>query len=246
MSNSSPRISVIIPTLLEEKYIQRTLKQFTPEIKEQFGIEVIVSDGGSKDQTACLAEGLADLILVHRGKERQTISGGRNEGARAARGSLFVFLNGDTVIAEAERFFTVVRSSFEDPAVIAATCDVTIYPEEEIIADKLFHGFFNFYFKLLNKIGIGMGRGECQVVRSERFFEVGGYDQSLVAGEDFNLFVQLHRLGKIAYLPSMKVWESPRRFRRFGYRRITLLWFLNALSVFFRGKSATKDWEPIR
>ena len=241
-----PRISVVIPTLLEGKYLDRTLRQFSDKLRKQFNLEIIVSDGGSSDNTLEIAGNYTDCVLRHQGKGRQTISKGRNVGAAKASGEFLVFLNGDTVIAQPEQFFGRIITVLADRKVVAATCDVTIYPEEETFADKAFHGFFNIYFRLLNVIGIGMGRGECQIVRRNPFFEVGGYDENLVAGEDFDLFVKLRRHGKIVFLSGLKVWESPRRFRRYGYRKITLLWFLNALSVFFRGKSAAKEWEPIR
>jgi GT2 family glycosyltransferase len=42
-----------------------------------------------------------------------------------------------------------------------------------------------------------MGRGECHIVRAEPFWRVGGYDERLYAGEDFDLYRRLRRLGRI-------------------------------------------------
>lgn len=243
----TPAISVVIPALQEEKYILRTLRQFTPEIKSRYGCEVIVSDGGSSDRTVALAHGYADVIRMPDGPGRQTISVGRNLGARCASGNILVFLNADTVVEDPDRFFRSVLDLFGDgKAIVAATCNVCIYPEEETFADVVFHAFFNYYFWMLNVIGLGMGRGECQVIRRGMFDRVGGYNESLAAGEDFNLFVRLRRMGRIVYLRGVRVIESPRRFRRFGYRKILWLWFVNGISVLFRGKSISGVWEPVR
>jgi glycosyltransferase involved in cell wall biosynthesis len=241
-----PYFSIIIPTLQEEKYILRTLDQFTDCLRNKFNYEVIVSDGGSTDATVQLARNRADLLLEHTASSHQTISMGRNIGARNAKGKIFVFLNADTIIEQPDLFFRVVCDILKNERIIAATCKVNIYKEEERFSDRLFHNFFNYYFWLLNIIGIGMGRGECQIVRRDEFFNVGGYDEQLAAGEDFNLFVKLCRHGEIAFIPSLIARESPRRFRKFGYRKIVFQWFMNSLSVLLRGKSMSDHWEPVR
>ena len=54
------KISIIIPTLNEEKLIDQVLSQFDNKIKNKFNLEIIVSDGGSKDNTVSLINGSAD------------------------------------------------------------------------------------------------------------------------------------------------------------------------------------------
>ena len=49
------RISVIVPTLNEEKLLEGMLRQFTPALRRRHGLEVIVSDGGSVDRTLEIA-----------------------------------------------------------------------------------------------------------------------------------------------------------------------------------------------
>ena len=246
MPLANPRFSIIIPTLQEEKYIVRTLDQFSSDLRKQFDFEVIVSDGGSTDKTCSLAKPRADLFTVHTKPFKQTISMGRNAGAELSKGFILIFINADTLIENTGKFFLRVEEALKDPHIVAATCRVNIYPEEERISDRIFHNFFNNYFWFLNLIGLGMGRGECQIIKRNEFFAVSGYNEGLAAGEDFDLFVRVRRHGKIAYLHSLIVRESPRRFRKFGYAKILMQWFINAVSVLFRGKSISDDWEPIR
>src|SRR5438045_2745184 len=99
-----PAMSIIIPTKNEEKLLERCLQQFTPRIKDRFNLEVIVSDGGSTDNTIGIAAAYADFIATHDAPHRQTIAEGRNRGAEMAHADLLLFLNADTMISDAHAF----------------------------------------------------------------------------------------------------------------------------------------------
>ncbi|MEN9282044.1 MAG: hypothetical protein RL594_979 [Bacteroidota bacterium] len=212
--------------------------------------ELIVSDGGSTDDTIVIAERHADTVVRHDGVRRQTIAEGRNCGAAIARGDVLVFINGDTVPADIETFtrtledFAHRRGPYARASALA--CAVRFFSSDETIADRLFHGFYNNYVHLLTVLRIGAGRGECQVVRRKMFTTVGGYRNHLVAGEDFDLLARIGMKGRVLFAPELLVYESPRRFRKFGYFRIILTWAMNALSVLFRGRSSSDEWEPVR
>ena len=244
------RISVIVPVLNEEKLIERTLACFPPEMRFRHSMELIVSDGGSSDRTVELARRHADLVVEHREARRQTIAEGRNRGAERATGDLLVFINGDTVPRDPDRFVSALSELAGEMAVgsdlAAIACPVEIAPGDRRMSDRLFHLFFNNYVRLLNMIGLGMGRGECQVVRRDLFVAAGGYCDAMAAGEDFDLYKRLARQGKIGHHSGLLVYESPRRFRRYGYLRVLLEWTLNALAVMTLGRSISKEWEQIR
>ena len=95
-------------------------------------------------------------------------------------------------------------------------------------------------------LNYGFGRGECQVIRKDAFYKAGQYDETVHAGEDFDLYGRLTKLGKIRYDKNIFVYESTRRFRKFGYPRVLYLWVRNAIAVKMNGKSHTDDWEPVR
>ena len=238
-------ISIIIPTFQEQKLLGPMLDQFR-DIRPRYGLEVIVSDGLSTDGTLEIARKKADRVVEARPQEPQNISKGRNSGARASHGNLLVFLNADTMIQDIGNFFATIVRTMEDDGTVGATCSVLVYKDEERTADRVYHRFYNVYFALLNTLGIGMGRGECQIVRRDDFFSVGGYNEAIAAGEDFEFFVRLRRKGRIAFLRSLVVRESPRRYRKYGYTKITLLWLLNAVGVLFIGRSVVRHWEAVR
>ncbi len=243
------QISIVVPVYQEEKILASTLSLFSEELRAEFKLELIVSDGGSTDRTLEIAEQYADKIVQHLDTKRQTIAGGRNAGALVAEGDILVFLNGDTVPTDIRRFLQTVRvwsSHNKVSGEVAVACPVHVAPQERQLRDTLFHGFFNSYVRMLNLVGLGMGRGECQIVRSWAFKLVGGYNAGISAGEDFDLFRRLARIGKIGHKRGTGVYESPRRFRKYGYGRVLWSWFLNAISVMIRKKSVSEEWEAVR
>lgn len=245
-----PKFSLIVPVYQEEKIIESHLKLFSNDLREKYNFELIVSDGGSTDETAKIAQLYADIVLIHTDKVRQTISQGRNRGADAASGEILVFLNVDSIPADMETFLGIIdkfsdkNSNFSKYDALASY--VSGFPEEVILKDKIFYFIHNNYVHFLNLIGFGMGRGECQIVRREIFNSVGGYNDNIAAGEDFDLFFRISKKSKIKFERKLHVFESPRRFRKYGYLKTIMYWILNSLSVWWFGKSASKEWEAVR
>lgn len=247
MTGNILKFSFVIPTLNEEKLLPAILKQIcVEELKSKFDYEVIVSDGGSTDKTVQVALKFADKVTVHSSENLQNIAEGRNRGAKLAAGENIIFINADVLIQNVDSFFNYINMKFINSEFLAMTTFVKIFPAEEIFIDKFFHFFFNHYFYLLNFIGIGMGRGECQVIRAPVFQKLNGYREDIAAGEDFNMFVRIRKLGKVLYARDIFVFESPRRFRKLGYLNITSTWVKNGFSVLIRNKAISKIWEQVR
>jgi glycosyltransferase involved in cell wall biosynthesis len=246
LKSDYPLISVIIPALNEEKLISSTLSQFTPQLKQKYNIEVIVSDGGSTDSTLKFISETADKIIEAQPGKKQNIPIGRNIGASQASGEYYYFVNADTRFQDTDSFFQKTIIALTDSKISALTCRIRVFPDEEKFKDKLFHFCYNNYVFILNKLGIGMGRGECQIVRKSIFEKVHGYNESIPAGEDFDLYRRIRKIGKIKYLRDVTVYESPRRYRKFGYAKVFWNWTENSISVFLRSKAISGNWEAVR
>ncbi len=247
MSNAGIKYSIIIPVLNEEKYLLPLLKQ-AAEYKIKYGraCELIVSDGGSSDATVETAKPYADKIIVPTPNKPENIAIGRNRGALNADGDILIFVNGDVVFYDINSFFAVLERDFVNSEFVAFTCKVEVNPDERKLIDVLFASFYNRLFSLENLIGLGMGRGECQVIRREIFFEAGGYNPLLAAGEDFELFKRIRRKGKILFSRKTVVYESSRRYRAKGHLAVLFSWLLNSAAIMLTGRSVSKLWKPVR
>jgi len=240
------KYSIIIPTVNEEKLLPALLDSLNNDnLKLEYDYEIIVSDSGSLDKTIEIAKSKCDKLLCHETGEIKTIAAGRSKGAKFSSGSILLFINADVRI-DIEEFFKATESRFVDSNYVAMTCNIKSCPELERPIDKIFSSILNLYFSFINYLGIGMARGECQLIRKDIYEKVGGYNEELVAGEDFELFTRIRRHGKIFFDSKLVVYESPRRYYKWGYFRILYNWFVNGMSSWIFKKSFVKSWEEIR
>lgn len=91
--NRAP-LSIIIPTLNSASTLPATVSRLIPAVQVGLIRELIVSDGGSKDQTMCIAKDIGAIIVEGKqGRGRQLRSG-----ANVANGDWFLFLHADTCL----------------------------------------------------------------------------------------------------------------------------------------------------
>lgn len=250
MENNAPiDISIVIPTKNERDYIGHTLEQFR-HCFEKFNLEIIVSDANSVDGTAEVVQTyhreFGDRVRLVQGPGKQNIAIGRNFGAEYARGQILFHSDADVRIPNKDKFFAEVLAKFHKTNIVAATMPIWVYPEERGWADRLYHALMNTFIRLSFTFGVYLAKGECQLVRRSVFERIGGYNEKIVAGEDCNLFYRLHKEGPIAYLYRLSVHHSPRRFRKYGYLRLTMIYAREGVSLLLRGKSWSEEWKPVR
>ena len=240
-------ISFIIPTLNEEKVLS-TLINNLREIKT-FSYEIIVSDGGSSDSTVAIAKNLADKVVEHTEKRRQTIGQGRNAGAAAAQGEYLVFLDADVHIYEPDAFFSKALEHFaKDLTLTGLGGWLRVFKDQETWADRIGYGIlsnrtFSFYN---NWIKVGANCGEFGMVKAEVFKKIGGYREDLPVDEDRELFNRLAKIGRTYTDSSLVVYHTGRRPHKIGWAKLLWEWMINALWLALFNKSASKEWKVIR
>lgn len=234
-----PLISVIIPTLNEEKYIESALKSL---INQDYkgGYEIIVADGMSKDNTVRTAKKFADKVIT---VKQKGVSAGRNEGAKIAKGEILLFLDGDTILLF--NGLTEISKLFRAKKVVGATCPILpISPEAK---DFALYWSFNQFMKRSIKSKKPQIPGICCAYRKKAFEEVGGFDENLDTLEDFELSERISKKGKIVFTQNTLALTSNRRIKRWG-RMGSIRKYLKLYFNYILNKKTfnRKEYGPIR
>lgn len=210
------QLSVIIPVLNESAHITPTLMALQP--LRQGGHEVILVDGGSRDDTVALAEELVDQVLLSEaGRALQM-----NLGARHAWGDTLLFLHADTLIpydliprisealADHQWGFFRVRMSGHHPLL------------------RVVAGMMN-----LRSCITGIGTGDQAIFVTKSLFQDSGGFAPIPLMEDVELCRRLKGHGRPACVRS-RMLTSSRRWESNGIlKTIVLMWRLRW--AFFRG-----------
>lgn len=179
--DTHPLVSIVIPTKNEEANIERCLKSLLSQTYPKSKIEIIVVDNFSTDRTVSLAKKYAQKVLV-KGPER---SAQRNYGAKQAKGTYLIFLDADMTFSA---------------GVVTAVIKL-LQKENTIVSIPEIGKGKNFWEKML------ILERSCYLLEKEVhgargfsrdfFKKLGGYDEKLYAGEDWDLTLRAKKLGAI-------------------------------------------------
>ena len=208
------RLAVIVPVFNEAPGITAHLHALAP--LRARGVQVVVADGGSTDDTAARAAPWADQVLAApKGRARQM-----NAGAAAVDAEVLLFLHADTQLPpDADR---LVLQGLQSGAHRWGRFDVRISGRWAGL--PMVAALMNLRSRLS---GIATG-DQALFVRRNAFVQVGGYvDQPLM--EDIALSRSLKRLGPPLCL-RQRVTTSGRRWDTRGpWRTVLLMWQLRLL-----------------
>jgi rSAM/selenodomain-associated transferase 2 len=210
-------ISVIIPTLNEETALAQTLAHASA-----LGLgEIIVVDGGSTDHTVRIAEAFcadapdARVLTAPRGRARQL-----NEGAKASRGEILLFLHADTRLPQ--NAARIIQATMADPRMAGGRFDVRFDPPSTWGA--VISVFMNWRSRLS---GIATG-DQAIFVRRQIFERLGGF-ADIPLMEDIEFSSRLKRAGATAALRDTVI-TSFRRWEQQGpLQTVLLMWVLRFL-----------------
>jgi glycosyltransferase involved in cell wall biosynthesis len=163
-----PLVSVVVPTKNSARTLDACLASVT---RQTDGVEVIVVDNFSSDETREIAE-LHGCAVLTAGPER---SAQRNHGARSSSGSYVLFVDSDMVLEP-----TVVEECL---AAARSGAAAAIIPET-----SFGEGFWARCKRLERSCYVGDDEIEAaRFYGRDLFFRIGGFDEQLSAGEDWDL-----------------------------------------------------------
>ena len=212
-----PYLSVVIPTLNEERHIGSLLSDVMGQTKK--ADEVIVVDAGSGDETVSVVRRSPGVVLL---AGAPPVAVGRNLGGRSAGGDVLIFLDADVRLEE--DFFEGFLEEFERRRLDVA-CPLYV-PYRSTPAIRSVFTFFNLLFKSFEKL-LPSGAGHCIAVRRKVFQESRGFDPDLKF-DDIELIRRLSKVRRFGIV-AQQVYVSDRRYRQHGVPQMFLTYLLMAL-----------------
>ena len=212
-------VAAIIPTLDEESSLRRSLPAILSAADE-----VVVSDGGSRDQTHRTAQELgARVITGAPGRGPQL-----NRGVASTTSDVLVFLHADTRLPPGA--VPAIREAIGSGK-IGGGFQVRFDTDNRVMAvgSKL--------VQLRTRLTRSPLGDQAQFVRRTTFDELGGF-RNWAALEDLDLIRRMKRCGEVVVLP-LEATTSARRYLEDGIgRTVALNWLIWAL--YFAGVPAER------
>ena len=205
-------ISIIIPTLNEEKTIGACLKQIERQTGPQ---EVIVVDGGSRDSTEAVVRSFPQVRWLQasaKGRGRQM-----NRGAKAAKGDILLFLHADTHLPPDG--LPMITACMQPADVVAGSFSLCFDHPNALL--RLFARLSR-----INHVLFTYGDQGFFCTR-QVFEELGGFRKRFLM-EDVDFVKNSRKLGKLLVVPH-RMRSSSQRYLTKGILRASLL---NHLLVF--------------
>ena len=187
---NTPLVSVVVPTLNSERYLERCLKSV--KMQTYSNIEIIVVDNYSTDTSMKIAEKYADIVLT-KGPER---SAQVNFGVKNSKGEYVYRVDSDfvlelTVVEEAVR---KCENNGIDAICVHNTSDSTVSFWAKV--RKLERDCYKY-----DDLTVA-----ARFIRKKVFELMGGFNESIVAAEDYDLHNKLISNGfKIGFIQSKEL-----------------------------------------
>jgi glycosyltransferase involved in cell wall biosynthesis len=211
-AKNEKQISVIVPTLNEEKHIRFLMRSLKSQRQVRF--ETLVLDGGSKDHTSDIASqhGARVVVLPAHG---EFVS--RNIGAKMAEGRILLFTCAD-IIFPYGLFRKIVKKFDENPTLIALTGPG--YPYDASTIGKLEYIVYNLVRCLFTRLPKASRRFSTStnflVVRKDCFEKTGGFLVDDINADGL-MGRRLLELGEVAFFLDTPFYLSARRMKKMGF-----------------------------
>ena len=192
-------VSIIIPTYNHARFLRAAIESALRQTRP--ALEVIVVDDGSTDETPEILAQFDDRICV-RWQENRGPAAARNAGIAAARGDFLLFLDSDDVLLPA--CVELQRARFEaEPSLGLVYSDVEFFDVKGTLVRVSNQGLEGRVARelLLLEGPVITSAGSGIMVPRRVAEEVGGFDDRLLASEDWDFCYRVasrYPIGRVA------------------------------------------------
>ena len=194
------KVSVIMPVWNSQQYLTKAVESVLAQTFKDF--ELIALDDGSTDRSLEILqefENQDSRIRVITG-EHQGYSPLLNKGLSMAKGEYIARMDSDDICLE-NRFAEQVGFLEKNPDYVAVGSQaIRIDPEGDPIG-KIELSVNHETIDQSQITGKGKILHPASMIRREALLTINGYRQEFEPGEDFDLFIRLAEVGKLANLP---------------------------------------------
>lgn len=197
-----PRVSVVIPTYNRASLIRETIESVCAQSFRD--IEILVVDDGSKDNTAEIVKGIDDFRIQYLYQENRGVAAALDTGWRAACGEYIGIIGSDDVWLPdlLDALVPLLDANSQGGVAYARAQGMD---EQGNFLPQLTGAPERFPGHTLKSLLYGdFVSAIAVVVRREALAQANGYDKTLIANEDWDLWIRLAMHWSVHYDPVIR------------------------------------------
>ncbi|MBI2523565.1 glycosyltransferase [Candidatus Woesearchaeota archaeon] len=223
-------LSIIIPTLNEERYLPKILDSIKKQNFKDY--EIIVADFNSKDKTRQIAKKYGCRIT-----KGGLPAAARNNGAKVAKGDILFFIDADCIV---KKFFLQKSlNEIKNKNLDAAGCCARPLSNKAI--DNIVFAFFNFWICIAQFFYPNAAFGIF--CKKDLHRKIKGFDETIKLSEDMDYAKRAGKYGRFRILKGVKIYASVRRFEEEGRLGLIVKLFLSGCYRLLFGEIKTNMFK---
>lgn len=193
-----PKVSVVIPVYNCERYIGDAIRSVQAQTYP--ASEIIVVDDGSSDGTSAAVQACSGVKYLRQQNRGEPAA--RNLGIQHAAGDLIAFLDGDDLWTP-DKLALQLPCLQAHPAWAMIYSDMATFDDRGVIDGSVKQRFQitfpqgNIFRQLFQETLFGSG---SVVVHKEVFHKIGMFDESLLVGSDYEMWLRIARHFEVGYI----------------------------------------------
>ena len=194
------RVSVVVPTYNRAGFVREAIASVLQQ--DYPDVELVVVDDGSRDGTAAVVSGFGSAVQ-YLWQENRGVSAARNRGAAASIGDLIAFLDSDDLWLPNKVSAQVAYFQAHPDAQACHTDEIWIRRGVRVNERRIHRKQGGWQF--LASLPRCLISPSAIMMRRTLWDRLGGFDATLPACEDYDLWLRLTAIAPVGFLPERLV-----------------------------------------